>query len=181
MISKIHVTGASGSGTTTLGKTIAEKLGFVHLDTDDYFWMPSELPYQGVREVEERQKLLQEEMLKYSNWVSTGSLCGWGDFALEYFDCVIFLFIPQEIRIRRLFEREKTRCPESFIKESIRNRQFKEFIDWAKKYDDGGMEVRSLHLHKQWLNKLDCPVLKIEGEISVEESVKRVEKFLEEL
>ena len=30
----IHITGASGSGTTTLGLALAELLGIRHLDTD---------------------------------------------------------------------------------------------------------------------------------------------------
>lgn len=33
----IHLFGASGSGTSTLGKYIREKLGYFFMDTDDYF------------------------------------------------------------------------------------------------------------------------------------------------
>ena len=33
----IHIFGASGSGTTTLGKKISEELGYSFMDTDDYF------------------------------------------------------------------------------------------------------------------------------------------------
>ena len=39
----IHIFGASGSGTTTLGKKICEELGYTQMDTDDYFWMPTSL------------------------------------------------------------------------------------------------------------------------------------------
>ena len=35
MKNKIHILGASGSGTTTLGKEISEKWGHTHLDSDD--------------------------------------------------------------------------------------------------------------------------------------------------
>lgn len=37
MINVIHIFGASGSGTTTLGDAIDETLGYKHLDVDDYF------------------------------------------------------------------------------------------------------------------------------------------------
>ena len=180
-IKRIHITGASGSGTTTLGKELAERYNYHHLDSDNYFWLPSEPPYQKKRKILERQKLLQEDLSKYENWVSTGSLCGWGDFAIEYFDLVVFLYIPQEIRIKRLFEREKIRSPKSFIEETKRAEQFKEFIDWAKKYDNGGMEIRSLHLHQEWLKTINCPVIKIDGEVSIDRSVEKVERFIEEL
>lgn len=33
----IHIYGAAGSGTTTLGKKISEVLGYKFMDTDDYF------------------------------------------------------------------------------------------------------------------------------------------------
>lgn len=36
----IHIFGASGSGTTTLAEKISRELGYFHLDTDDYFWLP---------------------------------------------------------------------------------------------------------------------------------------------
>jgi len=35
--SAIHIYGASGSGTSTLGKFISEQLGYTFMDTDDYF------------------------------------------------------------------------------------------------------------------------------------------------
>lgn len=35
---RIHIMGASGAGTTTLGKALAARLPHVHLDSDDYFW-----------------------------------------------------------------------------------------------------------------------------------------------
>ena len=47
----IHVMGASGSGTTTLGQALAAKLGIRHLDTDHFFWMPTDPPFTMQREV----------------------------------------------------------------------------------------------------------------------------------
>ena len=38
----IHIFGASGSGTTTLAEKISRELGYFHLDTDDYFWLPTD-------------------------------------------------------------------------------------------------------------------------------------------
>ncbi len=41
----IHIYGAAGSGTSTLGKYISEKLGYFFMDTDNYFWEPTNPPY----------------------------------------------------------------------------------------------------------------------------------------
>ena len=41
----IHIYGASGSGTSTLGRKISEELGYKFMDTDDYFWLPTDPKY----------------------------------------------------------------------------------------------------------------------------------------
>ena len=38
----IHIYGASGSGTSTLGRYLAQRLDFAFLDADDYFWLPTD-------------------------------------------------------------------------------------------------------------------------------------------
>lgn len=43
--SVIHIYGASGSGSSTLGKFISEQLRYTFMDTDDYFWLPTDPKY----------------------------------------------------------------------------------------------------------------------------------------
>ena len=58
----IHITGASGSGTTTLSEALAAELGFVHLDADDYFWLPTPEPFTVRRDRTERLALLLADL-----------------------------------------------------------------------------------------------------------------------
>ncbi len=55
---RIHITGASGSGTTTLGRALAAELSCPHFDSDDYFWLPTDPPYTTQRDSEERNRRL---------------------------------------------------------------------------------------------------------------------------
>ena len=41
----IHIFGASGCGTTTLGAAVAEKLALPHFDVDDFYWRPTDPPF----------------------------------------------------------------------------------------------------------------------------------------
>ena len=50
----IHIYGASGSGTSTLGRNISEKLGYFFMDTDDYFWEQTDPPYTKKRNLSTR-------------------------------------------------------------------------------------------------------------------------------
>jgi adenylate kinase family enzyme len=62
MIHRLHILGASGSGITTLGRALAERLQYPHVDTDDYFWLPTEPPFTHQRARTERQQLLMDDV-----------------------------------------------------------------------------------------------------------------------
>ena len=55
---RIHIFGASGSGSTTIGKMLADIMNWQHYDTDNYFWLKTDPPFQNVQEFAERQELL---------------------------------------------------------------------------------------------------------------------------
>ena len=62
MIHRIHILGATGSGTTTLGRALAERLQCPHFETDDYVWVPTDPPYTKQRERTERQQPLMDDL-----------------------------------------------------------------------------------------------------------------------
>jgi len=49
-----------------------------------------------------------------------------------------------------------------------------EFMAWASQYDDGDESMRSLRFHEQWLERLHCPVLRLNGELKTEKQVEEV-------
>lgn len=170
MASRIHVTGASGSGTSTLGRAIAEAIGGRHLDTDDYFWMPTDPPCQEIRPMPERLERLSADADPEGAWALSGSLCGWGDPLMPRFERVILLSAPTPIRIERLIRRERARFgAETLEPGGALHEMHRGFIEWARKYDDGGLEVRSRALHDAWLAELSCSVLRLDGTLPIEE------------
>jgi len=168
MPNRIHILGASGSGTTTLGKALAQRLTLRHFDTDDYFWRPTAPPFQHKLRRAERQALLEADLGRHHGrhhgWVLSGSLCGWGDMFIPLFDLVVFLWVPREIRLSRLRERERERYGDEAI--ALGGPLYDEtnrFLAWAAAYDDGGLEIRSRQLHEEWLRRIPCPVLRLMG------------------
>src|ERR1700674_3450922 len=105
---RIHLTGASGSGVTSLGRVLAEALALPHHDTDDYFWLPTAPPYRDQRKASERLRLMREMFLPRADWILSGGLDGWGDEIIPQFDLVVFLTAPRELRMQRLRAREAT-------------------------------------------------------------------------
>lgn len=161
---RIHVTGASGSGTTTLGRALANALALPHHDTDDYFWQPTVPPYQHKRETADRLRLMREMFLPRSGWVLSGAIEGWGDSLVTYVDLVVYLSTSTEIRVQRLRAREAAHFgADAIAPGGWRNKEFEEFIEWASHYDEGGREGRNLARHQAWLAVLPCPVLRLDG------------------
>ncbi len=90
---RIHILGASGSGTTTLGREIARRFGHAHLDVDDFFWERTDPPFTRQREVEARRAMLAAALEAHPRWVLSGSLVGWGDVFIPRFELVIFMYL----------------------------------------------------------------------------------------
>lgn len=175
MYRKIHILGASGSGTSTLGIALAKALPHRHLDTDDYFWATK---FTKQRPVPERVELMKNDLAKQENWILSGAVCGWGEQIKPFFDLVIFLYISQEIRMKRLRQREYQRYGKEMLAGGSKYEQVTAFLDWAALYDQAGMEVRSRRLHEHWLSDIHCPVLRIEGDYSVQQRVENVLDYL---
>jgi adenylate kinase family enzyme len=171
MINRIHILGASGAGTTTLGRALAARLQCPHFDTDDYFWLPTHPPFTTQRERTARQHLLMDALTAHDAWVLSGSLCGWGDVAIPLFELVIFLWLPIDIRIARLRQREHQRYGERIMPGGDMYASSQAFLTWAASYDNGGVDIRSRQRHKQWLSTLPCPIVCFEGEYSIEEQL----------
>jgi adenylate kinase family enzyme len=171
MIRRIHILGASGSGTTTLGRALAECLQCPHFDTDDYFWSPTDPPFTHQRKRPERQQLLMDDVTAHDSWVVSGSLCGWGDMAIPLFELVVFLWVPHDVRMERLHRREHARFGERLIPVGDMYEQFQAFLVWAASYDEGGLDIRSRQSHEEWLGMLPCPILCFEGAYTIEEQL----------
>jgi hypothetical protein len=111
------------------------------------------------------------DLTAHDTWVVSGSLCGWGDVAIPLFEFVVFLSIPPEVRMARLRRREHERFGERILPGGDMYEVSQAFLTWAASYDEGGLDMRSRQRHDQWLSTLPCPVVRIEGEYTIEKQL----------
>ena len=161
---QILIVGASGSGTTTLGHAIAKRLSWKHLDLDDDYWVATSPPFQHKRDPAERLHRLLADLRSAPDAVASGSPVGWGEPLEDAFDLVVFLYVPAGLRLQRLQTREVQRYGQADPA----------FLLWASQYEEGPPEGRSLAKHLAWLTGRKCPVLRIEGDTSIDERVDSV-------
>jgi adenylate kinase family enzyme len=161
---RVHIMGASGAGVTTLGRALADTLGLSHHDVDDYYWLPTNPPYQEKRTVADRLRLMREIFLDREGWILSGSLDGWAAPIVPLFDAVVFVLAPTEVRLKRLRDREARHFGADAVSlEGWRYRETEEFIEWASHYNDGSREGRNLMRHEAWLTTLICPIMRLDG------------------
>lgn len=165
---RIHITGASGSGATTLGAALAQELSLRHADADNYYWLPTSPPFKEKRSTTDRLALVCRDLHSEPGVVLSGSVSGWGSQVEDAFDLVVFLYLPAAVRIERLRRREIERYGAADPA----------FLKWASQYDEGPSEGRSLAKHNVWLAQRTCPVLRLEQDHTVVERVARVRQAL---
>jgi hypothetical protein len=166
---RILITGASGSGTSTLGAALATQLSGRLLEADDFLWLPSEPPYQRQRPQAERSAGLVAALAVEPVAVVSGAVGGWGAEIEDAFDLVVFLYVDTAIRLERLRRREMQRF----------GRVNPAFLAWAAAYDAGPTEGRGLARQEAWLACRRCAVLRLVGELSTAAQLARIRAWME--
>lgn len=159
---RVLVTGAAGSGTTTLAAALAQQWAAIAVEADAFLWLPTDPPFTSKRVPEQRRAMFAQELHAHEWCVVAGSVVGWGVEAM--LDLVVFLYVDAAVRLRRLRAREEARF----------GQVNPAFLQWAAQYDEGPPEGRSLARHEAWLATLNCPVVKLVGELPVVEQVARI-------
>lgn len=171
MTKRVHILGASGSGTTTLGRALAQELGAEHFDADDFFWTPTDPPYQLARPAAERIALLLSRLPSADGWVFSGSAMGWAKPLEALYDLIVYLRVAAPLRLDRLKRREQERYGARIAAGGDLADTHVAFMTWATVYDTAGAEQRSRVAHEAWLSTQPAPVLRLDSAIAVDELV----------
>lgn len=175
---KVLIFGASGSGTTTLGKEIEKRTDFKHLDVDDYYWKKTNPPFQEKIALINRNENLKADFKKFENVVVSGSMVSWGKEWKTSFDLAFFIRLENTERMKRLKKREVERYGEKLLTDKIIQQNSKAFLEWANQYENANFDGRSLKVHNDWIKLLDCKTVRLNGE---NELNKNVESALNEI
>lgn len=153
---------------------MAEALGVKHLDADDFAWAPTEPPFVHRIAPDERWAMFTAAIAGVERWVLSGSLLRWDDEVMGLLDLVVFLRIPQAARIERLLKRERQRYGAKIDPGGSQYESNRYFMAAAEGYETGEYPVQNLPNARAWLSRLPCPVIEIEGVVSLDEAVAAV-------
>src|SRR4051794_39058693 len=98
-MTRVHILGASGTGTTTLGAVVAAAVGVRHVDADSIFWIPTDPPFTTRRTHEKRLALIAQQLPPDGSWVFSGSAIGWSEALEDAYQLIVFLHLDAAARL----------------------------------------------------------------------------------
>ena len=167
----IIIFGSSGTGKTTLGKLVAEKLDFPYFDIDDYIWRKdTDKPFTVMYTREEKIYRLMTDISKGTHFVMAGSMDSFNPPFVPLFDLAIHITASIDTRIARIHKREYEVYGERIMEGGDMYEGHCLFLDNSARYDTDGSPCMSTHA--QWANSLPCKVLRLNGDEDLNKNVK---------
>ena len=164
----IQICGLNGCGKSTLGRALAERIGFHFIDNENLYFGKAVAsdPYANPKTRKEAELLLMEEVRRYPDFVFSAVKGDYGEDIIPMYSYVVVIEAPKEIRSQR-----------------VRNRSFQKF---GSRMLTGGdlfsreeaffrmSDSRSDDYIADWLQKVSCPVIRVDGTKPVEENVEYI-------
>ena len=161
----IMVCGLNGSGKSTIGKALADKLGFHFIDNEHLFFsrLSSDEPYINPRSHDEATNILMNEVRDNPNFVFAAVKGDYGREILPLYTHIVLIEVPKNIRMQRIRNRSYSKFGERMMAGGDLYEQEEQFFNFA--------EARSEDCSHNWAQTLSCPILKIDGTKPIEENV----------
>ncbi len=161
----IVVCGLNGAGKSTLGKALAERLQFHFIDNEDLFFPKSDpnYLYTSPRTHDEAGRLLLDEIKAHENFVFAAVKGDFGEWVYPYFSYAVLIEVPRDIRIERVKNRSYQKFGERMRRGGDLYETEERFFDLVKSRQQGIVE--------EWLKKIHCPVLRVDGTNAVADNV----------
>ena len=165
------IIGPSASGKTTLGKKVAELLGFPYFDVDDFIWRfdTPEL-YTVMYSREEKISRLQDAIAPYEHFVMAGSMSSFHQAFDDSFEMMVFLYVDPDIRVQRANERAIQRFGDRVLKGGDMYESNLDFLKKIRRYETDGSP--NLTEQKAWMESLSCKKLELDGTEPIEKNAR---------
>lgn len=168
----ILICGLNGAGKSTLAKALAEKLNYCFIDIEDLYFPRADngYIYSSSRSREEVEKLLLCKINDNGNFVLASVKGDYGQAVYPFFQHIILIDVPGDIRLHRVKNRSYLKFGDRMLPGGDLYEQEQQFFSFV--------ETRSESTVEEWLKTVNCPVIRVDGTIPVEENIRYITEQL---
>ena len=190
MIQGIAIFGLNGGGKSTLAHELAKQISYFEMDVEDYYFPEQsasrkwslesngvintehlgELPFSNPRTKDEVQTAIIKDIEVHPKFILSGVTMNWNDEIISCINIAFWVQTPLEERLRRIQEREEKRFGKRVLAGGDMFTQQMEFRKVVENRDSKSVEESA--------RKLTCPIIVIDGTLSV---TKNLEKIIDNL
>ena len=166
----IIVCGLNGSGKSTLGRALAKAIEFHFSDCEDLYFPKTDPQYiyASPRSRTEAEKRLMTEVREHQNFVLAAVKGDFGKDILPFYRCAVLISVPKEIRMKRVRNRSFQKFGERMLPGGDLYEQEEAFFKMA--------ELRTEREVEEWVQSLDCRIIRVDGTKPVEENIVLIKK-----
>ena len=170
----ILICGLNGTGKSTLGRILADRLGYEFIDNEDLFFPKADPSYafSGPRSKEEVIRLLEERISGNNRFIFAAVRGNYGGKLIASLDHIVLMEVPKPIRSRRVRDRSYQKFGDRILPGGD---LYDQESSWFSLTDS-----RPETYVTAWLETVDCPVIRIDGTLPVEENVNYLVSVLSE-
>ncbi|MCL2298943.1 MAG: AAA family ATPase [Firmicutes bacterium] len=166
MTGGILIFGPNGAGKTTLARALARLLGCKHMDSEDYFFRESEIPFTNPRTRDEAIGLLHADIAAHPLFVLSACTGDFGAEIISKYALAVFVTAPKELRMQRIEQREEARFGARVRPGGDMYERESQFRAWAASRDLSKIDA--------WAQTLACPVIHADGTRDIAENAARI-------
>lgn len=182
----ISLFGLNGSGKSTLAHALVKRINYFEMDVEDYYFPEQgksrrwamdndniivtehlgKIPFSIPRTKEEVQNALMKDMQIHHKFIISGVTMNWNEDILSRIDIAFWVRTPLEERLKRIKMREEKRFGERVLPGGDMYIQQMEFREVVENRDSKTVEESA--------KRLKCPIVVLDGTISVEENLETI-------
>ena len=168
----IMICGLNGTGKSTLGRMLADRMGYEFIDNEELFFPKTDPSYMfsDPRSKEEVIRLLEERISDNDRFIFAAVKGDYGDKLIASLDHVVLIEVPKQIRRQRVRDR-------SYQKFGDRILPGGDLYDIESKWFTL-TDSRPETYVTDWLKTVNCPVIRIDGTLPAEKNLDHIVSVL---
>ena len=161
----ILICGLNGTGKSTLGRLLANRMEYEFIDNEDLFFPKADPSYtfSNPRSKEEVIRLLEEKISRNNQFVFAAVKGNYGDRLIASLDHIVLIEVPKQIRSKRVRDRSYQKFGDRILPGGD---LYEKEEAWFSLTDSRPEDYTT-----KWLESVNCPVICVDGTLPVQQNV----------